>query len=102
LSDISLSPELNAAIEQKMTQKEEAERAKFAQRQAEIDAETAVIKARGEAESIQIRGEALRKNPALIKLQIVEKWDGTSPLVVGGDSSSDILLPLSGLETRGR
>lgn len=102
LSDISLSAELNAAIEQKMTQKEEAERAKFAQRQAEIDAQTAVIKARGEAESIQIRGEALRKNPALIKLQIVEKWDGTSPLVVGGDSSSDILLPLSGLETRGR
>jgi len=95
LSDISLSPELNAAIEQKMTQKEEAERAKFAQRQAEIDAQTAVIKAKGEAESIQIRGEALRQNPSLIKLQIVEKWDGISPLVVGGDGEgANVLIPL--------
>jgi prohibitin 2 len=95
LSDIALSPELNAAIEQKMTQKEEAERAKFVQQKAEIDAKTAVIKAKGEAESIQLRGEALRKNPALIKLQIVEKWDGISPFMVGGDGNSgQVLLPV--------
>ena len=101
LSDISLSPELNAAIEQKMTQREEAERAKFVQRQAEIEAKTAVIKARGEAESIQLRGEALRRNPALIQLQIVEKWDGVSPLVVGGGEGGDntsILVPMTDLE----
>jgi len=94
LSDIALSRELNAAIEQKMTQKEEAERAKFVQQQAEIDAKTAVIKAKGEAESIQLRGEALRQNPSLIKLQIVEKWDGISPFMVGGaGESANVLLP---------
>jgi prohibitin 2 len=96
LSDIALSRELNAAIEQKMTQKEEAERAKFVQQQAEIDAKTAVIKARGEAKSIQLRGEALRQNPSLIKLQIVEKWDGISPFMVGGQGdSANVLLPLA-------
>ena len=104
LSDLTLSAELNAAIEQKMTQKEEAERAKFVQRQAEIEAETAIIKAKGEAESIQIRGKSLRENPAFIKLQIVEKWSGTSPLVVGGGESdgADILVPMNDLERNPR
>jgi prohibitin 2 len=103
LSDISLSPELNAAIEQKMTQKEEAERAKFVQRKAEIEAKTAVIKARGEAESIQIRGEALRRNPALIQLQMIEKWDGVSPLVVGGEGQgANVLVPVGDLDRGGK
>jgi prohibitin 2 len=84
LSDLTLSPELNAAIEQKMTQRQEAERAKFVQRQAEIEAETAIIKARGEGESFQIRGQALRESPAFIRWQIVDKWDGVSPVVIGG------------------
>jgi prohibitin 2 len=101
LSDLALSPELNAAIEQKMTQKQEAERAKFVQRQAEIEAETAIIKAKGEAESIEIRGKALQANPAFILLQIVEKWDGISPVVLGDQGeNARVFIPLSELEKR--
>lgn len=99
ISDLALSPELNNAIEQKMTQREEAEQAKFVQRQAEIEAQTVIIKARGEGEAISIRGKALRENPAFIQLEIVEKWDGLSPLVVGGSGDeSKVMLPLSELE----
>jgi prohibitin 2 len=101
LSDLALSAELNTAIEQKMTQREEAERAKFVQRQAEIEAETMIIKGRGEAEAIEIRGKALRESPAFIRFQIVEKWDGVAPLVVGGDGgSSPVMIPLGDLEKR--
>lgn len=102
LSDLALSPELNTAIEQKMTQKEEAERARFVQQQTEIEAETAIIRAKGEAESIEIRGKELRENPAFLKLQIVEKWDGISPLVVGGgdDGGANILVPMNELQDR--
>ncbi|MBI4662040.1 MAG: prohibitin family protein [Verrucomicrobia bacterium] len=101
LSDLALSPELNAAIEQKMTQREEAERAKFVQRQADIEAETAVIKARGEAEAIQIRGRALRESPAFIRLQIVEKWDGISPAMIGGrGEAANVMVPLTEPENR--
>jgi prohibitin 2 len=99
LSDLALSAELNAAIEQKMSQREEAERAKYVQRQAEIEAETVVIKARGEGESIQIRGKALRENPAFVRWQIVEKWDGISPVVVGGDGrSTEIMMTMEDLQ----
>lgn len=101
ISDLQLSSELNAAIEQKMTQREEAERAKFVQRQAEIEAETAIIRAKGEAESIEIKGKALRQSPAFILLQVVEQWDGISPLVVGAGGSSggaQVMVPMSELE----
>ncbi len=101
LSDLALSAELNTAIEQKMTQREAAEQAKFVQRQAEIEAETMIIKGRGEAEAIEIRGKALRESPAFIRFQIVEKWDGVAPLVVGGDGgSSPVMIPLGDLEKR--
>jgi prohibitin 2 len=102
LSDLTLSPELNAAIEQKMTQRQEAERAKFVQRQAEIEAETAIIKARGEGESFQIRGKALRESPAFVRWQIVDKWDGISPVVIGGsgDRSANVMVTMDELERK--
>ena len=100
LAGLALSPELNAAIEQKMTQREEAERAKFVLQQAEIEAQTEIIRARGEGESIQIRGQALRENPAFIRLQIVENWDGVSPLMIGGegDAGPSVMVPMDQLE----
>ncbi len=95
LEDISLSENLEAAIERKMVQEQEANKAVFEQQKAEIEAETAVIRARGEAESIRIRGEALAKNAELIDLEVVRKWDGRTPRVVGGEANgAQMILPL--------
>ncbi|MCS1410216.1 MAG: hypothetical protein M2R45_03406 [Verrucomicrobia subdivision 3 bacterium] len=101
LQGIRLSPELTAAIEQKMAQEQEAEKAKFVQQQTEVEAKTAVIKAEGEAEAIRIRGEALRQNPAVIDLQLVEKWDGQSPVVVSGGSqdNAQVMIPVDPLNS---
>ena len=100
IADIALSEQLEHAIEAKMVQAQEAAKAKYIQQRAEIEAATAAIKAKGEAEAIRIRSEALRGNPELIQLQIVEKWDGRSPLVVGsgGKGGANILLPLQELK----
>lgn len=103
LEDITLSRELESAIESKMVQEQEAAKARFTQQKAQIEADTAIIRAKGEAEAIRIRGEALQDTPGLIQLQIVEKWDGRSPLVIGGggDGGSDtnFILPLNALPT---
>jgi prohibitin 2 len=85
-----------------MVQEQEAAKARFTQQKAQIEADTAIIKAKGEAEAIRVRAEAIRDNPGLIQLQIVEKWDGKAPLVIGGgaggeggaNGGANILLPL--------
>ena len=95
VEDISLTKELEAAIEQKMVQQQESEKAKYTQQKTEIEAKTAVIAARGEAEAIRIRGEALHKNPAFLELQIVDKWKGRVPRVLDADvKGSQMVLPL--------
>jgi len=92
IEDVSLSRELEQAIEAKMVQQQEAEKAIFRMQQAKTDAETLIIKAKADAESIRIQGEALEKAPKLVELKMVEKWNGVAPQVVG--SGSNILLPL--------
>lgn len=99
LYHLSLSPELSAAIEAKMVQEQEAEKAKFTQLKAQIEADTAIVRAKGEAQAIQVRGQALRDNPDFIKLEVVQNWNGKSPLVVGaGGGGANLLLQLDELQ----
>lgn len=100
IENIDLSKELENAIEAKMVQEQEAAKAKFTQQKAQIEADTVIIKAKGDAESIKIRGEALKLTPAFIDLQIVEKWDGRAPLYVGGAGGGGVnmLLPAVDLQ----
>lgn len=101
LVNTDLSDQLEAAIEAKMVQEQEAAKAQFVRQKAEIEAQTAVVRAKGEAEAIEIRAKALENNPEVIELQVVEKWDGKTPTVIsiGGDASkngaTNILLPLN-------
>lgn len=96
IRNIDLSPELEHAIEAKMVAEQEAAKARFTQVQTQVEAETAIIRARGEAEAITVRGEALKANPAFLRLSLVEKWNGRSPLVVPADGAgeADLILPL--------
>ena len=97
LRDIELSRELEQAIEAKMVAEQEAAQARFTQMQKEVEARTVVIRAHGEAEAINVRGDALKMNPAFLRLEIVERWNGKSPLVVpylGDGSGAGLLLPL--------
>jgi prohibitin 2 len=98
--NLALSSELETAIEMKMVQEQEAEKAKFTQLKAQIEADTAIIRAKGEAEAISVRGAALRSTPDFIKLQILQNWNGRSPLVVGGGSGSNVMVSLEELSRR--
>ena len=100
IQNIDLSPELETAIEAKMVQEQEAAKAKFTQQKAQIEADTVVIKAKGDAESIRIRGEALKQTPAFIDLQIVEKWDGKAPIYVGGGNGGGVNMLLPAVDTK--
>ncbi len=46
---------------------------------ADAQAYTILVQAKSEAESINIRGEALKNNPGLVDLVKAERWDGMLP-----------------------
>ncbi len=92
LYNLTLSPELEQAIELKMVQEQEAAKAKFTQLKAQIEADTAIIRAKGEAEAIGVRGQALKANPAFVKLEMIQNWNGRSPLVVGSGEGAHLML----------
>ena len=93
IENLDLTKQLEEAIEDKMVQQQQAAKAEFTMQKAKVDAETAVITAKGEADAMKVQGAALRDNPKLIDYQIAQKWNGVSPLVVS-DNASNILLPL--------
>jgi prohibitin 2 len=96
IQNITLTKELESAIEAKMVQEQEAAKSKYVQQRSQIEADTSVIQAKGEAESIVIRGQALKDNPAYVDLKIVDKWDGLTPLVMGG--GDNLVFQLQDLE----
>ncbi len=99
--DIVLSNELEKAIEGKMVAEQQANQARFTQVQTQVEAETAVISAKGEAEAIRVRGDALRQSPAFLRWKIVERWNGRSPMVVPAgpeNSEAALLLPIGPAE----
>lgn len=85
---------LNASITatQKAQQREnelrqtEAEAAKV-RAQAAGEKDAAILRAQGEAESLNIRGAALRNNPNVVELNAIEKWDGKLPTYITSGAS---------------
>ena len=53
-----------------------------------------MLAAEAEAKSLDIKGEAIRKNPEIVKLTYIEKWNGQLPQVSG---SATPLINLSNL-----
>jgi regulator of protease activity HflC (stomatin/prohibitin superfamily) len=96
VDDISLvhvhfSERFSEAVEAKQIAEQEAKRAGFVTLKALKQAETKVNLAKGEAEAQRLLRETL--TPELLERQVIEKWNGNLPLVVG---NGDIkLLDLS-------
>ncbi|PLR29637.1 serine protease [Chimaeribacter californicus] len=47
--------------------------------QARGEAEATTLHAKAEADAIELRGDALRKNPEVLQLEAINKWNGTMP-----------------------
>jgi regulator of protease activity HflC (stomatin/prohibitin superfamily) len=95
--NVTFSDDYEKAIEAKQVAQQRAEQAKYELQQAQVEAQKAVATAQGEAQAIQIRGDALAKNPQVIQLELINKWDGKSPdtLVTGGSGVPSIVLPIA-------
>lgn len=77
----SFSSSFEAAIEAKQVAQQEAEKAKNELTKAEVDAQSRIAQAKGEAEAIKIQAQAITQQGGrdYVQLKTVEKWDGKLP-----------------------
>lgn len=95
ITNIDLSDDLEKAIERKQVEEQRAKQKEYELQSAKKQAEITITEAQAEAESVRIKGEALKNSPTVIDLEIVKKWDGKTPeTVVTNGGGASMLLPL--------
>ena len=82
--------EIEAAIAKEAVAKQAVETAEQEKKKAEIDAQTKLIKAEGEAKANEIKTKQLTDE--ILTEMFIEKWDGKLPTVSG---SEDMMLDVS-------
>merc|ERR1719203_2023631 len=72
ITHLAFSPEYARAVEAKQVAQQDAERAKYIVIGAEQEKKTIITKAMGEAQSAELIGNAVKKNPGFIKLRRID------------------------------
>jgi prohibitin 2 len=72
ITHLAFSPEYARAVEAKQVAQQDAERAKYIVIGAQQEKLTIITKARGEAESAELIGTAIRQNPGFMKLRRID------------------------------
>merc|ERR1712070_824215 len=72
ITHLSFSPEYARAVEAKQVAQQDAERAKYIVLGAQQEKKTIVTKAKGEAQSAELIGGAVKKNPGFMKLRRID------------------------------
>jgi regulator of protease activity HflC (stomatin/prohibitin superfamily) len=85
ITNFDFSPEFNRAIEAKQVAQQDAEKQKYVLQRAELEKQTAIAKAEGEARAAELNAEALRVQGGslVVAREWITKWDGKLPQVSG-------------------
>ncbi|MBW7908312.1 MAG: prohibitin family protein [Kiritimatiellae bacterium] len=81
--NFTFSRSFNEAIEAKVTAEQNALAAKNLLAQKQYEAQQAIAIAKGKAEAMEIESAALAKNPQVLQLRALERWNGVLPMVTG-------------------
>jgi regulator of protease activity HflC (stomatin/prohibitin superfamily) len=99
-SDFEMPQGIRTRIEEQIQAQQAAIAAENTVAQIEAEARQRIARAEGEAqarrlqsiaeaEAIDIQGQAIRRNPEILQLQFIERWDGVMPqTIVGSDNGS--------------
>lgn len=101
ITHLSFSPEYAKAVEAKQVAQQDAERAKYIVIGAMQEKKTIITKARGEAESAELIGHAVKKNPGFMKLRRIDAARDIADIVSGSGNkiylnADSLLLNLLG------
>lgn len=86
ITNLEYSPQFNKAVEDKVIAQQRAIEETNRTEQIKQQAMQKVIGAKAEAESMQIRAQALEQNAKLVEWEAVQRWDGKLPVQMFGNS----------------
>jgi regulator of protease activity HflC (stomatin/prohibitin superfamily) len=92
ITNFEYSTQFNKAVEAKVIAQQRAIEETNRTEQIKQQAMQKVIGAKAEAESMQIRAQALEANPKLVDWEAVQKWDGKLPVQMLGNAVPFIQL----------
>jgi|EP01082_Thalassiosira_pseudonana_P001098 prohibitin 2 len=101
ITHLAFSPEYAKAVEAKQVAQQDANRAKYIVLGAQQEKKTIITKARGEAESAELIGSAVRRNPGFMKLRRIDAAKDIADIVAGSGNkvylnADSLLLNLLG------
>ncbi len=101
LTHLAFSPEYAKAVEAKQVAQQDAERAKYVVLGAQQEKKTIITRARGEAESTELIGHAVKRNPGFMKLRRIDAAKDIADIVSGSGNkiylnADSLLLNLLG------
>ena len=82
ITHLAFSKDYTAAVEAKQVAQQDAERSKYIVEKALQEKKSIVIKAEGEAQSAQLIGNAIKKNPAFLQLRRIDAAKDVAASVV--------------------
>lgn len=91
ITNIDYSKQFEEAVEAKVTAIQQAEQQKNVTVNIQEQANQRVITAKAEAQSMQIRAQALTQNAALVQWEAVQRWDGHLPVYMLGANSTPFI-----------
>jgi prohibitin 2 len=92
ITHLAFSPEYARAVEAKQVAQQDAERAKYIVLGAQQEKLTIITKARGEAESAELIGTAVKKNPGFMKLRRIDAARDIADIVANSTGGNKVYL----------
>lgn len=101
ITHLAFSPEYSRAVEAKQVAQQDAERAKYIVIGAQQEKQTIITKAKGEAESAELIGQSVKKNPGFMKLRRIDAARDIADIVASSGNkvylnADSLLLNLMG------
>ena len=95
ITDLKFGREFELAVERKQVAQQEAERARFIVEKAVQDKRSIVIKAEGEATSVQLISKAISNNPGFVQLRRIDAAKEIAASIA--ESANSVYLPADAL-----
>lgn len=99
VTNVGIPRDYQSALNDKEIAKQQVQKEQYNVQVERKKAEQKEIQAEADARVIEIKGEALRDNPIVLRQRYIDAIDSTDKVIIGGSDGSNIILDATGEST---